>query len=104
MSPLFPGKSEVDQLNKIFNCLGTPNGRVWPGYNELPLASKLSFTDNPVALLRKKFLSKTTELGLKLLHELLTYDPNQRITADAALKHSYFKELPLPIDPSMFPT
>lgn len=34
----------------------------------------------------------------------LTYDPAQRITAEDALKHDYFKERPLPIDPALFPT
>ncbi|CAG9802407.1 unnamed protein product [Chironomus riparius] len=104
MGALFPGKSEVDQLNRIFKDLGTPNERVWPGYDQLPLVKKMTFTDYPVSQIRKKFATHTSELGLSLLQGLLTYDPKQRLTADAALKHSYFKELPLPIDPSMFPT
>lgn len=104
MSPLFPGKSEVDQLNRIFKDLGTPNERVWPGYDQLPLVKKMTFTDYPVSHLRKKFANFTSELGLALLQGLLTYDPKQRLTADGSLKSLYFKELPLPIDPSMFPT
>ncbi|NXS12955.1 CD11B kinase, partial [Neodrepanis coruscans] len=34
----------------------------------------------------------------------LTYYPARRITAEDGLKHEYFRETPLPIDPSMFPT
>lgn len=34
----------------------------------------------------------------------LTYDPKQRISAEDALNHPYFKENPLAIDPAMFPT
>lgn len=34
----------------------------------------------------------------------LTYCPAKRISADEALKHEYFRESPLPIEPSMFPT
>jgi cell division cycle 2-like protein len=104
MAPLFPGKSEVDQLNRIFKDLGTPNERVWPGYDQLPLVKKMTFTDYPISQLRKKFANYTSELGLSLLQGLLTYDPKQRLTAEASLKSNYFKELPLPIDPSMFPT
>lgn len=104
MSALFPGKSEVDQLNRIFKDLGTPNERIWPGYNQLPAVQKMTFTEYPVSQLRKKFSHLTSELGLSLLQGLLTYDPKQRLTADGALKNSYFKELPLPIDPAMFPT
>ncbi|XP_060658260.1 serine/threonine-protein kinase PITSLRE isoform X1 [Drosophila nasuta] len=109
MAPLFPGKSEIDELNRIFKELGTPNEKIWPGYLELPavknmLSQNSQFTDYPVSQLRKHFQDKTSEAGLALLQGLLTYDPKQRLTADAALKHAYFKELPLPIDPSMFPT
>lgn len=129
MAPLFPGKSEIDELNRIFKVrklmklnpfktllicfnlqeLGTPNEKVWPGYLELPavknmLSQNSQFTDYPVSQLRKHFQDKTSDAGLSLLQGLLTYDPKQRLTADAALKHGYFKELPLPIDPSMFPT
>lgn len=89
--------------------LGTPNEKIWPGYLELPavknmLSQNSQFTDYPVSQLRKHFQDKTSDAGLSLLQGLLTYDPKQRLTADAALKHGYFKELPLPIDPSMFPT
>lgn len=104
MTALFPGKSEVDQLNRIFKDLGTPNEKIWPGYDQLPLAKKMTFADYPVSQLRKKFANLTTELGVSLLQGLLTYDPKERLTADAALKHNYFKEMPLPIDPAMFPT
>ena len=34
----------------------------------------------------------------------LTYDPAKRISAENALKHSFFEESPLPKDSSMFPT
>eukprot|EP00126_Sphaerothecum_destruens_P005982 Sdes_comp19150_c0_seq2m9907 len=29
-APLFPGDSDLDQLSKIFNCLGTPKDSQWP--------------------------------------------------------------------------
>lgn len=104
MTALFPGKSEVDQLNRIFKDLGTPNERIWEGYEQLPLVKKMTFTDYPVSHLRKKFAMLTSELGLSLLQGLLTYDPKKRLTAETALKDVYFKEMPLPIDPAMFPT
>jgi serine/threonine protein kinase len=30
--PLFPGKSELEQISKIFNVLGLPNEDTWKGY------------------------------------------------------------------------
>ena len=104
MEPLFPGKSETDELNQIFKLLGTPSEKCWAGFNQLP-GAKVKFVDNPVSSLRKKFPERMlSEAGLDLLKELLTYDPQKRITCEEALDSSYFKENPLPIDPSMFPT
>ncbi|KAL3818674.1 hypothetical protein ACJIZ3_004579 [Penstemon smallii] len=40
--PLFNGKSELDQLDKIFRVLGTPNEAIWPGCTKLP-AYKVNF-------------------------------------------------------------
>ena len=35
---------------------------------------------------------------------MLTYDPDRRISAEDSLKHDFFKESPLPIDSTIFPT
>ncbi|KAM3704131.1 hypothetical protein ACJW31_04G152500 [Castanea mollissima] len=32
---LFRGKNEIDQLGKIFQILGTPNDKIWPGLTKL---------------------------------------------------------------------
>lgn len=34
--PLFAGDSEIDQLYKIFQVMGTPNEQSWPGVSNLP--------------------------------------------------------------------
>ncbi|XP_057416218.1 cyclin-dependent kinase G-2 isoform X2 [Lotus japonicus] len=34
--PLFNGRTEFDQLDKIFRILGTPNESIWPGFSKLP--------------------------------------------------------------------
>ncbi|XP_003737981.1 cyclin-dependent kinase 11B [Galendromus occidentalis] len=105
MAPLFPGKSEIDELNKIFKALGTPSEKIWPGYNELPMVKKFSFEHQPFNHLRKKISEdKLTDTGFKLLNKLLTYCPQKRITAEEALHHEWFEESPEPIDPEMFPT
>uniref|UniRef100_A0A8C9TPA1 cyclin-dependent kinase n=1 Tax=Scleropages formosus TaxID=113540 RepID=A0A8C9TPA1_SCLFO len=102
--PLFPGKSEIDQINKIFKDLGSPSEKIWPGYNELPALKKMSFTEYPYNNLRKRFGALLSDLGFDLMNKFLTYCPSKRISAEEALKHEYFRETPLPIEPSMFPT
>ncbi|KAJ8682784.1 hypothetical protein QAD02_018576 [Eretmocerus hayati] len=104
MEALFPGKSEMDLLNRVFKELGSPNDKIWPGYSKLPMVKKIPFAHFPVNNLRQRFTLSLSDAGIELLTKFLTYDPAQRITADEALKHTYFTESPLPIDPSMFPT
>lgn len=70
MEALFPGKSEIDQLHKIFKELGTPNDRIWPGYSKLPMVQKFSITSNyPVNNLRQRFSLSLSELGIELLNK-----------------------------------
>ncbi|XP_068087258.1 cyclin-dependent kinase 11B isoform X6 [Hyperolius riggenbachi] len=102
--PLFPGKSEIDQINKIFKDLGTPSEKIWPGYNELPAVKKMTFTDYPYNNLRKRFGALLSDQGFDLMNKFLTYCPAKRINSEDGLKHEYFRETPLPIEPSMFPT
>lgn len=43
--PLLPGKNEMDQLNRIFDLLGVPSEKIWPGFSKLPHSSKFDPTD-----------------------------------------------------------
>lgn len=103
MEPMFPGKSEANQLNLIFQTLGTPNDRIWPGYSQLPLLQKMTFADYPVNKLKNRF-GHLTDTGIDLMNKFLTFNPAKRISAEEALDHAFFREQPVAIDPSMFPT
>ena len=72
-TPLIPGKGEIDQLSKIFQLLGTPNEKNWPGFSKLPNSKTLNFAKY-VNILQKRFSSLTTN-GIDLLSSLLCYDP-----------------------------
>uniref|UniRef100_A0A0D9VHX9 Protein kinase domain-containing protein n=1 Tax=Leersia perrieri TaxID=77586 RepID=A0A0D9VHX9_9ORYZ len=108
--PLFNGKSEIDQLDKIFKTLGTPDENIWPGYSKLPGAS-VKFRKQTHNRLRDKFRAVSftggptlSEAGFDLLNRLLMYDPEKRISADDALNHEWFRELPLPRSKDFMPT
>jgi len=34
--PLFPGKTELEQLDLVFRVMGTPSAATWPSHAELP--------------------------------------------------------------------
>ncbi|CAK8567193.1 unnamed protein product [Lathyrus sativus] len=108
--PLFNGRTEFDQLNKIFRILGTPNETIWPGFSKLPLV-KANYVKHQYNLLRKKFPATSftgspvlSDSGFDLLNKLLTYDPEKRITAEDALNHEWFHEVPLPKSKEFMPT
>ncbi|KAL1556080.1 cyclin-dependent kinase [Salvia divinorum] len=108
--PLFNGKTEVEQLDKIFRILGTPNETIWPGFSKLP-GVKVNFVKHKYNLLRRKFPATSftgspvlSDAGFDLLNRLLTYDPDKRITAEEALDHEWFREVPLPKSKEFMPT
>jgi len=70
MEPLFPGKSDIDQLNTIFKELGTPSERIWPGYTKLPMVQKISsFSHYPINNLGQRFSLALSDLGVELLNK-----------------------------------
>ncbi|PIA54220.1 hypothetical protein AQUCO_00900638v1 [Aquilegia coerulea] len=109
--PLFCGESELNQLDKIFRCLGTPNEMDWPGLSKLP-GFKVKFAKQKYKFsLRQKFPPTSftgspflSSAGFDLLSRLLAYDPEKRITAQEAVNHEWFREVPLPKEKDFMPT
>lgn len=88
--PLFQAKGEIELLSMIFKLLGPPTPSSWPEYNSLPLAKTINLPSPHPSQLRQKF-PYVTAAGIDLLSQLLTYDPEQRISAQEALHHPYFR-------------
>jgi len=94
--PLFPGDSEIDQLNKIFNVLGTPTERVWPGCTSLKGwkgCSPQFKSFRARSLIDKLGVNICDVLEAELMSCFLLYDPLTRISACDALQHQYFQEV-----------
>ena len=89
---MFPGKTELDQLSKIFSLLGTPTTEIWIDLHLLPAFRKIKFPIQPFNNLRKKFSLFLESDGIDLLQRLLTYDPTKRITLNYALAHPFFQD------------
>lgn len=100
--PLFTGISEIDQLFQIFSKLSTPSPETWPGFTSLP-NYHFEFPNWRKRPLNRLF-PNISELGMDLLNRLLTYNPEQRITAEDALRHPYFDENLQVALPTLVPT
>ncbi|KAL7687442.1 putative protein kinase domain, F-box domain, protein kinase-like domain superfamily [Plasmopara halstedii] len=88
--PLFTGISEIDQLFQIFSKLSTPTSETWPGFSSLP-NYHFEFPHWKRRPLNRLFPG-ISDHGIDLLTKLLTYNPDQRITAEDALRHPYFSD------------
>jgi len=95
--PLFPGITDIDQLSRIVRVLGAPSDNIWPGVSSLPDFDKISFSDERDLLSFRKLLPQASSSALNFLEKFLVYDPERRISAEAALQDVYFLEDPLPV-------
>jgi len=98
--PLFPGITELDQLSKIFACLGTPTEEDWPRMTFLP--SYTPFDPWPPTPLEQIFTAASPE-AIDLVHCLLQFDPSKRLSASQALAHRYFSTGPAATSPEHLP-
>ncbi|XP_035882466.1 serine/threonine-protein kinase MAK isoform X3 [Phyllostomus discolor] len=90
LRPLFPGTSEVDEIFKICQVLGTPKKSDWPeGYQ---LASAMNFRfPQCVPINLKTLIPNASNEAIQLMTEMLNWNPKKRPTASQALKHPYFQ-------------
>uniref|UniRef100_A0A3B4XVT5 non-specific serine/threonine protein kinase n=1 Tax=Seriola lalandi dorsalis TaxID=1841481 RepID=A0A3B4XVT5_SERLL len=90
LRPLFPGNSEVDEIFKICQVLGTVKKMDWPeGYQ---LASAMNFRfPQCVPTHLKTLIPNASNEAITLMKDLLQWDPKKRPTAILALRYPYFQ-------------
>ncbi|OZC11956.1 cell division protein kinase 1 family protein [Onchocerca flexuosa] len=91
-APLFQGDSEIDQIFRIFRIMSTPTEDIWHGVTQLP-DFKMSFPQWKEDGLRKILDTYMDPEGIKILRDMLIYDPAQRISAKKLLKNPYFDDV-----------
>ncbi|OHT00525.1 Cell division control protein 2 like protein [Tritrichomonas foetus] len=89
--PLFRGDSDLDQLHKIFQSLGSPTEETMPNFadlqKEVPGLAQYPPIDYSTLL-------KTDDDDLiDLVSRMLQYDPMKRLNAQDALKHPFFEKI-----------
>ncbi|XP_061777909.1 serine/threonine-protein kinase MAK isoform X8 [Nerophis ophidion] len=90
LRPLFPGNSEVDEIFKICQVLGTVKKLDWSeGYH---LASAMNFRfPQCVPTPLKTLIPNASSEAIALMKDLLQWDPKKRPTAVQALRYPYFQ-------------
>ena len=88
---IFPGDGgEINQLDKIYNVLGTPVRSEWPGLIEMAWFELLRPTERKPNTFGEKYQGRVTSAAFELLTAMFRYDPNKRPTAADVLEHPYF--------------
>lgn len=98
--PIMPGRTEVEQLHKIFKLCGSPSEEYWKK-SRLPNAT-LFKPQHPY----KRCVAETFKEfppSVPLIESLLAIEPSERGTATAALNSEFFTTEPYACDPSSFP-
>ncbi|KAL9232433.1 hypothetical protein vseg_007547 [Gypsophila vaccaria] len=99
--PIMPGRTEVEQLHKIFKLCGSPSEEYWRK-SKLPHATIFK-PQQPYARRVAETFKDFPAPALSLLEILLSVDPANRGSASSALKSEFFTTKPLPCDPSSLP-
>lgn len=90
-APLFPGSNELDQIHRVHNVLGTPTQKVLEKIIGPKIPTKFQFTPKPGIGLASLLINVSQDC-LNLCSALLTYSPDERISAADALKNPFFKD------------
>lgn len=88
--PMLPGRTEVEQLHRIYKLCGTPPDEYWDrlqGGQALVMRPPTTYPDRLAQVLREKGLEEPT---IDLVQQLMSYDPSRRGTAAGLLRHQYF--------------
>ncbi|XP_061982505.1 probable serine/threonine-protein kinase At1g09600 [Populus nigra] len=98
---IMPGRTEVEQLHKIFKLCGSPSDEYWKR-SKLPHATIFK-PQHPYKRCVTETFKDFPSSALALLDVLLAVEPEARGTALSALDSEFFTTKPLPCDPSTLP-
>ncbi|KFK38426.1 hypothetical protein AALP_AA3G111700 [Arabis alpina] len=100
--PILPGKTDPEQLTKIYELCGSPDENNWPGVSKMPWYNQLK-SPRPLKRRVREICRLFDRHALDLLDKMLALDPSKRISAKDALDAEYFWTDPLPCDPKSLP-
>lgn len=99
--PILPGRTEVEQLHKIFKLCGTPSEDDWKKLLSTQLPT--SFRPPPYKRRIAETFNHLPPPAVGLMDILLSIDPKCRGTAALALENEFFTTEPFSSDPNSLP-
>lgn len=88
---IFPGDGgEINQLDKIYNVLGTPTVQDWPGIVDMQWFELLRPTERKPSTFEEKYKDRVSPMAFELLQAMFLFDPTARPTAADVLEHPFF--------------
>ncbi|TQD80022.1 hypothetical protein C1H46_034395 [Malus baccata] len=99
--PIMSGRTEVEQLHKIFKVCGSPSEEYWRK-SKLPHATLFKPQQSYKGCIAKVFKDFPPS-SLLLIETLLAIDPAERRTATAAFRNELFTTKPYACEPSSLP-
>lgn len=99
--PIMPGRTEVEQLHKIFKLCGSPSEEYWRK-SRLPHATIFK-PQQPYKRCVAETFKDFPPSALTLLDSLLAVEPDNRGSSSSALQSEFFTAKPLPCHPSSLP-
>lgn len=103
-----PGNSQIDQLRLMISILGGPVTRKFPNfYQNCRAANSLNNIridgGNTFNRLADILQANNCAAAYELLSVIITWDPDQRYSADQCMRHDWFEQAPFPSDKIEFP-
>ncbi|XP_039011242.1 protein IMPAIRED IN BABA-INDUCED STERILITY 1-like [Hibiscus syriacus] len=99
--PILKGRTEVEQLHKIFKLCGSPPDEYW---KKLKLPHSTMFKpQHPYESSLRQRCKEIPTTALNLLETMLSVEPHKRGSASSSLVSEYFHTKPYPSDPSSMP-
>jgi len=99
--PIMPGRTEVEQLHKIFKLCGSLTEEYWKK-SKLPHATIFK-PQQPYKRRITDTFKDFPQSALWLIETLLAIDPADRLTASSALRSDFFTTEPYACEPSSLP-
>nr|KMM67556.1 cell division protein kinase 9-A [Coccidioides posadasii RMSCC 3488] len=90
---IFPGDgSEINQLDKLYNSLGTPTRTDWPAIIDMPWFELMRPRERKQRAFENMYKDYLSPAALDLVSKIFQYDPVKRPSTEEVLAHPYFTE------------